>query len=171
MRKTPMEKQRITELHKDKRGAVLVEFLVAVMPLMITFSSFVQLQQMATARLVVKHSAVVGARAASVISNKNNNTPDQPKGANNTEIENGIRAALGPWNKTMTFTTKIDDASSCTDPYGPVTVTVNATYRCQVPFGGRIVCGLGGSHEFRNIKYTMPHEGARYHEGGGSSCQ
>ena len=38
--------------------------MLPIMPLMITFSCFVQLSQMATAKLVVKHSAIVGARAA-----------------------------------------------------------------------------------------------------------
>jgi len=55
-----MKKGTIKDLHKNKRGAVLVEFAIAFMPLMITFSSFVQLQQMATARIVVKHATIVG---------------------------------------------------------------------------------------------------------------
>jgi len=166
-----MDKKGIKSLHKDKRGAVLVEFLVAVMPLMITFSSFVQLQQIATARLMVKHSAVVGARAAAVITNKNKNTPDQKQDENFKTVEAGIIAALGPWSKTMTVSPKIEDASSCADPFGMVTVTVNANYKCSVPFGGRIVCGLGARHDFQNIKYSMPHQGARYKDGDGASCE
>jgi Flp pilus assembly protein TadG len=166
-----MKKRSLKDLHSDKRGAALVEFLVALMPLMITFSSFVQLQQMATARLVLKHSTVVGARAASVISNKNKNTPEQKQGDNQAAIDQAVQKALGPWAQTMTTTVTIQDDSSCNDPYGMVTVRVQAQYKCQVPFGGRIVCGLGGMHNFNNIKYAMPHEGARYKDGGGASCQ
>lgn len=166
-----MKKRSLKDLHSDKRGAALVEFLVALMPLMITFSSFVQLQQMATARLVLKHSAVVGARAASVISNKNKNTPEQEQGDNQATIQRGVEKALGPWAQTMTVNVQVDDQSSCDDVYGMVTVKVQAQYKCQVPFGGRIVCGLGGMHDFNNIKYSMPHQGARYKDGGGASCK
>lgn len=166
-----MTKRSLRSLHSNKSGAALVEFLVALMPLMITFSSFVQLQQMATARLVLKHSAVVGARAASVIANKNKNTPEQEQGENQATIQQGVEKALGPWAQTMTVTATIQDDSSCTDPYGMVTVRVQAQYKCQVPFGGRIVCGLGGMHDFNNIKYAMPHQGARYTDGGGASCK
>lgn len=159
------------KFHRDRRGAALVEFLVAFMPLMITFTSFVQLSQIATANIVVKHSAVVGARAASVISNAHKNTPDQLDGDNRAEIEAGVKLAMGPWEKTMrSVKVDVDDQSSCNDPYGMVTVTVNADYRCSVPLGGRIVCGvLGGGHPIVQ-KFGFPHEGARYQEGGGAKC-
>ena len=130
---------------------MLVEFLVAFMPLMITFSSFVQLAQITTARIVTKHSAIVAARAAAVISNEHNNTPDAKKGKNQDEIEASVQAALGPWGKTMTnVKVEIDDQSSADDNFGMVKVTVTARYRCSVPFGGMLVCGTnGGVHEIR----------------------
>ncbi|HSO41048.1 MAG TPA: hypothetical protein VLT33_51335 [Labilithrix sp.] len=164
-------KTKLASLHSDKRGAVLVEFLIALMPLMITFSCFVQLSQMATAKLVVKHSAIVGARAAAVISNKNNNTPDQPKGDNLADIEAGVNAALGPWKKQMaTVTVKVEDSSSCDDPYGMVKVTVTAAHKCLVPFGGRLMCGAVGATHTMEQAYAMPHQGARYKDGGGAEC-
>ena len=99
-------------LHENKRGAVLVEFAIAFMPLMITFSSFVQLQQMATARIVVKHATIVGARAAAVISNKNRNTPGPPEDKDNDdEVKKGVIAALGPWKSTITVDVKVEDTS------------------------------------------------------------
>jgi uncharacterized membrane protein YgcG len=160
------------KLHTDKKGAVLVEFLIALMPLMITFSCFVQLSQMATAKLVVKHSAIVGARAAAVISNKHNNTPDQPKGDNMADIEAGVNAALGPWKKQMaSVTVKVEDSSSCDDPYGMVKVTVTAAHKCLVPFGGRLMCGAVGATHTMEQAYTMPHQGARYADApGGAEC-
>ena len=159
------------KLNADKRGAVLVEFLVALMPLMITFSCFVQITEMATAKLVLKHSAVVGARAAAVISNKNNNTPDQPKGANQADIEAGVKAALGPWLPHMqSVQVKVEDSSSCDDPYGMVKVTVTVQHKCEVPFGGRLLCGaVGGTHTMKQA-YGFPHQGARYKDGGGADC-
>jgi uncharacterized membrane protein YgcG len=165
-------KKKLANLHSNKKGAVLVEFLIALMPLMITFSCFVQLSQMATAKLVVKHSAIVGARAAAVISNKHNNTPDQPKGENKADIEAGVNAALGPWKKQMaTVTVKVEDSSSCDDPYGMVKVTVTAAHKCLVPFGGRLMCGAVGATHTMEQAYTMPHQGARYTDApGGADC-
>lgn len=159
-------------LRTDERGAVLVEFLVALMPLMITFSSFVQLSQIATARVVVKHATIVGARAAAVISNANHNTPDQKSGDNVGDIREGVRAALGPWLQTMRrVDVDIQDQSDCSDPYGLVTVTVSADYKCSVPFGGQLLCGThGGTHDI-TFKVGFPHEGARYKDGGGAQCQ
>jgi hypothetical protein len=158
-------------VHRDVRGAVLVEFLVALMPLMTTFSCIVQVTQTAMAKLVVMHAAIVGTRAAAVISNKNNNTPDQPKGDNKKEIEAGVRVALGPWATHMeSLVVKVDDQSSCDDPFGMVKVTVTAKHRCSIPLGGRLVCGAVGASLPLEQTYAMPHQGARYAEGGGTAC-
>jgi Flp pilus assembly protein TadG len=175
MTTTPVKAQNtasgsLRKLHKDRKGAVLVEFLVAVMPLMITFSSFVQVAQVATARLVVKHSAIVAARAAAVITNAHNNTPDQKKGDNKDVIEASVRAALGPWAKTMdSIQVEIDDQSSGGDPYGMVQVTVTAEYHCSVPFGSTIVCKGGGARTIK-MKAAFPHQGACYDDGEGGGC-
>ncbi len=165
-----MKKNPLAKLHANKKGAVLVEFLVALMPLMITFSCFVQVSQIARTRLMVKHSAIVAARAAAVISNEHKNTPDQKAGKNEDIVRASVLAALGPFNKVMAGspTVTINDKSSCDDPYGTVDVTVNATMRCTVPFGGRLLCG-GGLHGFRQT-YSMPHQGARYKDGQGGGC-
>lgn len=150
---------------------MLVEFLIAAVPLMISFFSFLQLSQIMTARLVVKHAAIVGARAASVISNKNGTTPDQKPGDNFDAVEKGVRFALGPWDKTMkSLTVKVADTSTCDDPYGLVTVTVDAEYRCSVPGGGFWVCGIHDYTHPIHQQFSFPHQGARYAEGGGSKC-
>ncbi len=167
-----MKHNPLSKLHGDKRGAVLVEFAAAFLPLMITFSCFVQVAQLATAKLVVKHSAVVGARAAAVLTNAKGNTPDQKKGENNADVTAGVRAAMGPWAKTMdSVDVTIKDESSCDDngQYGLVSVTVKAKYRCSVPFGSRLLCGA--FHATRNLEqtYGFPHQGARY-KGDGGTC-
>jgi Flp pilus assembly protein TadG len=164
----------LKRLHHDRRGAVLVEFLVAFMPLMITFSSFVQVAQIATASIVTKHATIIGARAAAVISNEHNNTPDQKKGKNQDQVEAAIQSALGPWAKTMkNVKVEITDESTKDDPYGNVRVNVIADYKCSVPFGGFIVCGknlLGaGTHQFR-MNAAFPHQGACYQDLEGGGC-
>lgn len=166
------EKKRARRgLHQDRRGAVLVEFLVAFMPLMITFSSFVQLAQITTARLVTKHSTIVAARAAAVISNEKKNTPDAKPGKNQDQIEAAVHMALGPWDQTMNgVKVEINDQSSADDNFGMVQVTVTARYRCSVPFGGFLVCGRnGGVHEIVQ-KAAFPHQGACYADLEGGGC-
>jgi len=164
-----IRKGTLKGLGKDKRGAVLVEFAIAFMPLMITFSSFVQLQQMATARIVVKHATIVGGRAAAVIANKNRNTPDMEDADEEDIVKKGIMSALGPWKGTMSnVDVKIDDVSNCEDPYGMVSVTVTADYKCSVPFANLFMCGAGKTHSFKPMISRFPHQGARYQDGEGA---
>jgi len=151
----------IRKLHEDRKGAVLAEFVIAVVPLLMTFFSFVQLSKIATARLVVKHGTIIGARAASVISNQNNNTPDA-KNDGKADITNAVRVGMGTWVAKGSITVDnvdVQDQSSRDDPYGWVTVTVKATYRCTVPMGF-IACG-GGTKQLQE-SYRMPHQGAIY---------
>jgi Flp pilus assembly protein TadG len=174
MKRTIMKPQKrsMKELRKDTRGAVLVEFLVALMPLSITFFSFVQIAQIATARVVVKHATTVGARGAAVMANTHNNTPDQPPGQGMDVVKKGVMAAMGPWAKTMSnVDVKVDDKSGCDDKvFEMVTVTVDAQYNCSVPFGSFLVCGTkGGKHRIKET-YAFPHQGASYKEGGGGGC-
>jgi Flp pilus assembly protein TadG len=164
-----IRKGTLKGLGKDKRGAVLVEFAIAFMPLMITFSSFVQLQQMATARIVVKHATIVGGRAAAVIANKNRNTPDMEDADEEDVVKKGVMSALGPWKGTMSnVDVKIDDVSNCEDPYGMVSVTVTADYKCSVPFAGLFMCGGSRTHSFKPMISRFPHQGARYQDGEGA---
>lgn len=52
---------------RDERGAVYVEFLIAFMPLFFLFLGICQLALLATARLVVQHAVLTGARTAIVV--------------------------------------------------------------------------------------------------------
>ncbi|MDF2694152.1 MAG: hypothetical protein K0S65_2535 [Labilithrix sp.] len=149
------------ELAGETKGAVMAEFVIAIVPLLMTFFSFVQLSKIATARLMVKHGTIVGARAAAVISNANNNTPDA-KGDGKDVIRNGVLMAMEPWVGRGSITgvdVQVDDQSSRADPYGWVTVTVKATYACNVPMGF-IACG--GRTKALEESYRMPHQGAIY---------
>lgn len=153
----------LRRLHRNTRGAVLAEFVVAVVPLLTTFFSFVQLSKVATARLVVKHGAIVGARAASVISNQHDNTPDaKGKGDGKGEISSAVKMAMAPWISKGSISgvnVDVNDQSSREDPYGWVNVTVKATYHCKVPMGF-LICA--GSTKQLEETYRMPHQGALY---------
>jgi Flp pilus assembly protein TadG len=140
---------------------VLAEFVIAIVPLLMIFFSFVQLSKIATARLVVKHGTIVGARAASVISNKNGNLPGV-KDDGEADIRAAVEVAMAPWSAQGSITNvdvQVNDQSSRSDPYGWVTVTVKATYNCKVPMGF-IACG--GKTKTLEETYRMPHQGANY---------
>lgn len=150
-------------LHKDQRGAVLAEFVIVLLPMLTTFFVFAQLAAMASARLMLKHSAVVAARAASVYSNSGDNVPEASGADGRGDVQSAAQAALGTWNRSFTgVSVAVNDTSTRGDDdnqYDLVTVTVSATYRCQVPLG-KIICG-GGTRAMQDTK-SMPHQGARY---------
>jgi hypothetical protein len=161
-------------LAKDTKGAVLAEFVVAIFPLLTVFFVFVQYSMLATSALVVKHAAIVGARAASVYSNEHQNVPELCGDNGKAKIEEAVRAAVGPWSDRISTSVDVRDRSSTNEDdgvYDLVTVTVTARVRCAVPVG-KIICGPAFSKEIVDIK-SMPHQGARYKtrqcKGGGSS--
>lgn len=141
----------------------MAEFVIAIVPVLTTFFSFVQLSRIASARLVLKHSAIVGARAAAVMSNGNNTAPDQPSGDQKGEITKAVKSAMGPWfTKAGAFTTvnvTVTDQSNKDDPYNWVEVKVETLYACNVPMGF-IACG--GNTKRLEETYKMPHQGANY---------
>ncbi len=149
-------------LHRDQRGAVLAEFVVVLIPLLTVFFVFVQLSAIAAASLVVKHSAIVGARAAAVFANEKGNIPELKDKDGKAQIEEGVKSAMGPWRFRMNTTVDVVDRSSKdanNGPYKLVTVTVTARYRCDVPLG-KAICP-GGSKTLVDTK-SMAHQGARY---------
>jgi Flp pilus assembly protein TadG len=161
------EMEREGSLARDTRGAVLVEFVVAIFPLLTIFFVFVQLSAIAVAALMTKQAGVVAARAAAVYSNTKNNVPEACGDDGQKKIEEAVTAALGPWAKKMTTEVEVTDTSSRKEPdgvYDLVTVRVTARYRCEVPLG-RIICP-GGTKTIIETK-SMPHQGARYKK---SSC-
>ena len=146
-------------LLRDQRGAVLAEFVVAIVPLLTIFFVFVQISAISAARIRFKHAAVIGARAAAVFSNKGDNCPEC-SGDGSGEVNAAVRAALGSAGRSMSgVSADVNDRSNRSDPYGLVTVTVTGRYQCGVPLG-RIICG-GGSVTFTERK-SMPHQGALY---------
>lgn len=145
----------------DKRGAVLAEFVVALVPLLATFFVFLQLSAMAVAKLKFKHGTVVAARAAAVFSNVNGNCPECT-GDGKAQIEGAARAGVG--NNSGINITRVDVTDRSTKDnsqngqYGAVTVKVTGRYTCGVPMGNLICLGMRPWEETK----TMPRQGARY---------
>jgi Flp pilus assembly protein TadG len=155
-------------LVRDQRGAVLAEFVIAVVPLMMTFFGFMQVSKIFTAGLGVRHAAVIAARTASVYSNRANNNPGA-EGDGQSQARQAAGAALAPWisdGSISSVTVNVDDRSSRDDPYGPVQVQVTATYNCKVPMMGKIMCAGGrktiSTRNMAGFSAQMPHQGAKY---------
>ena len=93
-------------------------------------------------------------------SNKNKTCPEC-EGEGDAEVNAAIRAGLGSSARGYaSIVATIDDRSSEGDPYGLVTVTSTADFRCGVPLG-RIICGTGSKVTFTERK-SLPHQGANY---------
>ena len=144
------------------RGAVMAEFAIAVVPLLATFFSLYQVTRLQTAKLMITHAAICGARTASVTSNVHGNNPGVPREANDMP-ERAVNQALAPFLASKSYTDVrviVDDASSAADPSGPVRVTVTAKVTCAVPMMGRVICK--GPQKVLEAHATMPHQGATY---------
>jgi len=155
------------------RGAVYVEFLVAFMPIFVFFMALVQFGFVQTANLVVKHAAVTGVRAASVV------LPDDPtfyegasvnraEGKRLEEIERAVKMPLkalesSPAPKvTFPSTPGGTDSKVSFAPADLVRVRVEYDYRCLVPIGRQLVCGLLTSRKKLLAEAALPNHGANF---------
>lgn len=144
------------------RGAVLAEFVITVVPVLMMFFGWMQLAWLYTANLLAQHAANVCVRAAAVIDDKGGLNP----GDNGTveEIQTATQRAAEVQSTGHIFESircSYDNEASEADPYGTVTATVTAEYGCAVPMGRVIVCGPSAH---KTIKKTakLPFQGARY---------
>jgi len=158
-----MKSARLGALAKDRRGAVAVEFAVATMPLLLCFFCFLQVAFVFTAKMFVRHAAVVGARAAIVI------LPPNPGGKNGKsigttdDIRNAVRASAGTWGKKdlLAFQEEISDSDPGAEN-SDVTVKVTAKFKCTVPLGKTVVCPSQGGTINIVDSATLPKQGAKY---------
>jgi len=161
------------ELAGGTRGAVYVEFLIAFLPLFSFFLCLVQLAMLQTANLIVKHAAVVAARAAVVILPDD---PDRYGGANinraeGTRRDKIVQAATIPLSTLEDF--PFPEVRFPTDEGGDddrvvfgrddlVRVQVNQLYRCRVPLARTIVCGAFFGLKRLRGEASLPNQGASY---------
>jgi len=139
----------------------MAELAIAVVPLLMTFFSLYQVTRLETAKLMLTHAAVCGARTASVTSNLYGNNPGVPARENDMP-KRAVEQALRPFlasRSIQDIEVEVIDASA-TDPSGPVAVRVSANVACAVPMMGRVICK--GPHKRLEAEATMPHQGARY---------
>jgi hypothetical protein len=153
-----------SSLKEDERGAVMVEFLIAFLPIFFSFWCILQSAGVYSAKLVVMHSAYLGARAAGVV------LADDPKnyggaqqyslsGKRKDDIEKAVMMGLIANGSLQTTTADIK--VSGTGRRGMATVDVSVRYRCGLPVADKVVCGLGGSTTLKSTASFAIH-GADY---------
>ena len=172
-------------LANDMQGVVMLEFLLAFVPVLLLFLGAVQLTLLSVAELVVQHAAIAGARSAAVVLDDDparyeNEARGDLLGARGQTITRAVQhplSALGPTANafevtTVTFPVAAGSAELAIDfAADSETVTVRVTHlaRCSVPLA-RTFCELitlpdgviKDRFERLQAEATMPRFRARY---------
>ncbi len=180
----PMRAPR-TGLSACTEGAVYVEFVIAIVPMLILFWGLMQLNGLLLADLVARHAAVNAVRAAVVC-----DSDEVPQSGSELSASSGCSyqaakmtlsavKSFSPSGSTdPDFSISVDGAD--TDGNAPVTVTLVAHYHCQVPLVAAFVCGLANGeaslgNELASAslvrRATLPNQGAGYSFSSASSTQ
>jgi Flp pilus assembly protein TadG len=124
---------------RDERGAAYVEFIVAIVPMLVLFWGLLQVNGLLLADLVVRNAAMNAVRAAIVCDSDEHTSGEsgaqdcaQQAAADTTKAVKSIQS-VG---------VQIQGASSTGN--APVTATVSASYQCQVPLVAGLACGMFG---------------------------
>lgn len=166
------------------RGAVYVEFIIAIVPMLIFFWGLIQLNGLLLADLVVRHAVTHAVRAAIVCDSdehpQNDSELAAPKGCSYEAAKmslSAIKSFTPPGGSEPTFSMQVSGASP--DGNAPVTVTLSVDYYCQVPLAA-FVCGLASAGTpsgnrarvaMLTRKATLPNQGAGYSFTNTSSTQ
>lgn len=157
---TREDSRRKPALKDDQRGAVMVEFIIAFLPIFFCFWCILQSAGLYSAKLVVKHSAYLGARAAGVVlpddpANYNKAGMYEVTGERKDDIEKAVMLGLVANGSLMTPAAQIKigdkqgNAKQSFARWQVATVDVEVPYRCGLPVAQYVVCGFSG---FRMLK-------------------
>ena len=122
---------------RGSRGAVYVEFIIVIIPMLVLFWGMMQLNGLLLADLVVQHAAVNAVRAA-IVCDSDEHTHGQA-GAEEC-AEQAAEATTKSVQSIKAVTVSVAGASETGN--APVTATVVADYSCQVPLVGGLACAL-----------------------------
>ncbi len=142
-------------LLRESRGAVLPEFAVVLMPLLICFFTIAQLALATCAKMAVRHAAGVAVRAAAV---SHGEFHDRSGERDDGLAQQAAEASLGPWRGIITMSVAITGGSRA--QHDELVATITASYPCSVALGSRIVCGAGALPIVESSH--LANQGARY---------
>lgn len=167
MKKELAPSARSGGMQDDMTGAAYVEFLVALVPMFTLFWGLVQLNGLFLADLVTQHAAVTAVRAA-VVCEPDDHLQRPESGQDCADAAVRELLGIGSAKKTVAAIAgaSVSLAGASPTGNGPVTATVRAEYRCEVPLVGWLVCGLAGGSGVGSAvivrKATLPNQGAFY---------
>jgi Flp pilus assembly protein TadG len=145
----------------SRAGSVYVEFIIAILPMLLMFWGMLQVNGLLLADLVVRDAALNAVRAAVVIDTDDPKTDplDATTGAT-LAAQDTVKAVKSIESVTVTLR-----GTSATGT-APVTARVTAMYHCQVPLVARLACALanGGGGTVATIEHSaeLPNQGAFY---------
>jgi hypothetical protein len=161
----------------SEKGSAYVEFIIAIVPMLTVFWGIMQLNGLMLADLVARHAAVNAVRAAIVCDSQKNHVQEEGTltkegGCAYDAAKMTLSAVKSFGEPEPEFAVRVEGAEEHGNE--PVTATVFATYHCQVPLAGAILCGGlmhdegGGSRRGALVlrrSATLPNQGASYELG------
>lgn len=155
-------KTSLSSLGRNSRGAVLVEFAFAFMPVCTMFLFVVQFSRFEMCRLASYHAANVSARACSVINAGGDaiNPGGEKLNGPDTDANLAAKQVLKPFlgkEFSLDSDVKCDHGGGVN---GTDTVEVKTTYTCDIPVAKKLMCP-NGNHAW-TITARMAHQGASY---------
>lgn len=130
-----------------QRGAVWVEILIAILPLLGFILGILQLAEMMAGRMLLDHAAFAAARSASVMMGED---PKNGGGNPETIVKLAAVRAVAPYALDGSFSKIGVSIEGGRKPLGsPGTVELTATYHCHVPLVWAVLCNGEGRREMR----------------------
>jgi hypothetical protein len=155
----------VRDLRAATRGAVMVEFLIAFLPVATFFLAIVQYCFLQSAAIITQFAAGKAVRAAVVVLHDD---PafygDEDEGRPTGERLKAItRAAMVPLRTTgaTADAVKLTFDSQAYGAHDLVGLTLEYTYRCKVPLARLLTCGASGVRTI-TAKTAMQNQGAEY---------
>ena len=142
-------------LLEDKRGAVLAEFVIAVVPFLMIFFCTAQYSVVAVSKILTKHAAFLGARAAIV-------SCGDPAGGGMGDVQGAVKTAMGPATKLGSPSAAVIGGACDKTNQAMLTIEVTMPLKCNVPMGNLFVCG--GATKTLKASASMPNQGTYANE-------
>jgi TadE-like protein len=142
-------------LRHDTRAVAMVEFAIAIVPILICFFGTVQMCTVAYVSLMVRHSAFIAARAEAVIH------PQMQDSGTEDDVKAGVMMLLGaiPGVKAADVDVQMQSADRYSQKLDLVGVTLS--YRCTVPLGNVIACPASRIMAITAVS-SFPNQGSQY---------
>jgi Flp pilus assembly protein TadG len=138
---------------KDDRGAVMVEFAIAVLPVLMIFFGTVQWAACAYVNLIVHHGAFIAARCNAVVH------PQMPDSGPTDDCEKGVNLLLATsTTKKATVTLQVAPAKTAQTM---TTTEVELDYPCTIPLGDVVACGKSKEMKMKATA-SFPNQGSAY---------